>query len=77
MRLGQFIEQLQQLERTFGTDLPVEIGGMTVMSPVVNAVVGRFTVAIYGATVDDQCEGPDDCDAHHPCVKHAAQKEGV
>lgn len=22
---------------------------------------------------DDQCEGPDDCDAHHPCQRHAAE----
>lgn len=22
---------------------------------------------------EDACEGPDDCDAHHPCQRHAAE----
>lgn len=78
MRLRQFIEHLQQLEKTFG-DLPVEIAGMAVLPPVINPIVGRYTVAIYcdsgycGSA--DDCEGPDDCDAH-PCVKHAAKANG-
>ena len=47
MRLRQFIEHLQKLAQTFGGDLPVEVGGLAVLPPVVNAVIGRYTVAIY------------------------------
>ena len=72
MRLRQFIEQLQQLERRYGSDLPVEIAGMAVLPPVINPIIGRYTVAIYCDPSSDKCEGPDDCDAHHPCIKHAA-----
>lgn len=73
MRLRQFIEHLQQLEKTFG-DLPVEIAGMAVLPPVINPIVGRYTVAIY---CDSGYGGSsaDDCDAH-PCVRHAAKANG-
>ena len=47
MKLRQFIEQLQKLEQTFGGDLPVEVGGLPVISPAINPVIGRYAVAIY------------------------------
>lgn len=28
---------------------------------------------LQNLALDDACEGPDDCDAHHPCQRHAAE----
>jgi len=78
VRLRDFVEKLQRLERTYGSDLPVELAnGVAALPPVINPVTGRYSVVIYGSTVGDQCEGPDDCDAHHPCLKHASETNSM
>lgn len=37
------------------------------------AIIDQCQRKIYSIQDELACEGPDDCDAHHPCRKHAAE----